>query len=546
MINNQPDTIIVPALLGRVSSEDQHNRQTIQNQIDFGLKYCDLHSLPKPILYLDDGVTGTIPLENRPAGKQLLDDAKDKKFNLLLIYKLDRLGRSARIILNAVHELEQLGIKIRSMTEPFDTGDPSGRFLLTILAGVADLEHDTILERMWHGANRAARAGKWLGGIVPYGYKVNEDNYLEINEEKMPGINMSEADVIRLIYHLTVDEEYSTVKIADYINALHIPPSYVKNNRTVKKGKRKERTSGIWLPGRIRNIIVNPTYKGLHLYGKRTAKDREIIPRAVPAIISEDNWDRANQVLKDHQLETIKNSKRRYLLRGLIKCGACGLTYIGTAFSGQKRKLTPYYVCNGKTSYRGIYFGKCTSKNIPSEWIENIVWNDCLNFINNPGEALKELAASVDNKKSNQLNIENEINNIEKSIQNTDVEKQKILDFYRKNFINSLDAESQLKSIMHERSLLDLRLKDLEKHLAEEKSMVNQIDTAEELLLTLKESIKEEMPFEVKREIVKTLVDKIIIFTNNEEEKPQATVSIYYNFAKVTSSTVTDSSPPPA
>ncbi|WP_406795786.1 MULTISPECIES: recombinase family protein [Brevibacillus] len=51
------------------------------------------------------------------------------------------------------------------MTKPFDTGDPSGRFLLTILAGVADLERETIIDRLWYGANRAARAGKWLGGI---------------------------------------------------------------------------------------------------------------------------------------------------------------------------------------------------------------------------------------------------------------------------------------------------------------------------------------------------------------------------------------------
>jgi site-specific DNA recombinase len=537
MINKlQQEEVIIPALLGRVSSEDQHNRQTIQNQIDFGLKYCDLHSLPKPIMYLDDGITGTIPLEERPAGKQLLEDAKAKKFNLLLIYKLDRLGRSARIILNAVHELEQLGVKIRSMTEPFDTGDPSGRFLLTILAGVADLEHDTILERMWHGANRAARAGKWLGGIVPYGYNV-KDKYLEINEIKLSGMDMSEADIIRLIYHLTVDEEYSTVQIADYLNALHIPPSYIKDNRTVKSGKRKVRTSGIWLPSRIRNIISNPTYKGTHLYGKRTMKDREIIYRSVPAIISEEYWNNAIRILKEHQLEAVKNSRRRYLLRGLIKCGSCGLTYIGTAFSGAKRKLTPYYICNGKNSYRGIYFGKCISKNISAEWLESIVWQDCLEFITNPGEAIKELAASIDDKKSNQLRIEEEISNIEKNIQNTDNEKQKILDFYRKNFINSNDAESQLKSIMHERNLLDFRLKDLEKQLAVEQDLANQIDTAEELLLSLQESIQDNMSFELKREIVKTLVEKIIVFTNNEDGELRANISIYYKFAKVTSST---------
>ncbi len=170
------------ACYARVSSDDQAERGTIQNQIEFATKYCDLHQLGPIEWYKDDGVTGTIPLEMRPDGARLLEDAKTGRLDLLLIYKLDRLGRSARVILNSVYELEQHGVKIRSMTEPFDTGDPSGRFLLTILAGVADLERETILDRMWHGANRAARSGKWLGGIVPYGYRVNEEKYLEVNE----------------------------------------------------------------------------------------------------------------------------------------------------------------------------------------------------------------------------------------------------------------------------------------------------------------------------------------------------------------------------
>jgi site-specific DNA recombinase len=185
------------AVYARVSSEDQAERGTIENQLEFARKYGDLHQIEIVRWYKDDGVSGTIPLESREEGAKLLEDAKKDVFNLLLIYRLDRLGRSARIILNAVHELEQYGVKIRSMTEPFDTGDPNGRFLLTILAGVADLERETILERMWHGANRAAREGKWLGGIVPYGYRVNDEGYLEVNEDPLPGMDISEADVVR-------------------------------------------------------------------------------------------------------------------------------------------------------------------------------------------------------------------------------------------------------------------------------------------------------------------------------------------------------------
>lgn len=531
------DNLIKVGVYPRTSTEDQAERATIENQVDFAIKYCDLHQLPIVDWYKDDGVSGMIPLSDRPEGKRLLEDVKAGKINLVLVWKIDRIGRSARVILNGVHELEQAGAKIRSMTEPFDTSDASGRFLLTILAGVADLERSNILDRLWHGSNRAARAGKWLGGIVPYGYKVNEEKFLEVDEQKLSGFDVSEADVVRLIYNLTVEEKLTTIKIADYLNALHIPPSYVVDNRKLKRGKRIERTSGIWLPSRVRNMIVNSTYKGIHHYGKRTQKDRDIITRNVPAIVSEEVWDNAIKILKDHRLEATRNCKRYYLLRGLIKCSKCGLTYIGTAFPEYKKTLKPYYVCNGKTSYRGIYLGKCVSKNLPAEWIENIVWKDCLNFINNPGEVIEQLAnSSVETKKSRQ-DVEKELGDIKRNIQITENETQKILDLYRKSFITDLEAESQLQSIKQEKIILTNRLHELEATLEDQNRQAEDTGSARELLSSLRECIQEDLPIEVKREIIKALVSKITVDTINEGGKLKANITIYYKFSKVNLST---------
>lgn len=112
------------AVYVRVSSEDQADRGTIQNQVEFATKYCDLHQLLIGEWYRDDGISGTIPLEKRPDGSRLVQDARDKRIDTLLVYMPDRLGRTARVILNAVYELEQYDVKVKSMTEPFDTGDP--------------------------------------------------------------------------------------------------------------------------------------------------------------------------------------------------------------------------------------------------------------------------------------------------------------------------------------------------------------------------------------------------------------------------------------
>lgn len=71
--------------------------------------------------------------------------------------------------------------------------------MFTQLASIAKLERDNIRERSMTGTNRVARQGKWLGGIVPYGYKLNEESYLVVNEEPLPNVNISEAEVVRMI-----------------------------------------------------------------------------------------------------------------------------------------------------------------------------------------------------------------------------------------------------------------------------------------------------------------------------------------------------------
>ena len=515
------------AVYCRVSSEDQQERGTIENQIEFATKYCDLHQLNIVKWYKDDGISGTLPFESRPEASIMLQDAQEKKFDTLLSYRLDRFGRSARTILNGVHTLEQYGIKIKSMTEPFDTGDPSGRFLLTILAGVADLERSNILDRLWHGANRAARNGKWLGGICPYGYRVDDEGFLAISTTPLPGFDMSEADVVRMIYRLITEQHMSTIKIADYLNALGVPPKYAIEGRKIAKGKRKENTSGHWLPGRVRNMIVQETYKGIHFFGKRSKKVREIIKREVPAIIDEDIWDKAQLVLKDNQLESMRCAKHNYLLRSLVKCSLCGLNFSGTGFSGVKGQRTAYYVCNGKTTYRGKYMGKCLAKNLAADWLDEKVWNDCVNFINNPGQLLIDL--SPDEEKSN-FSTEQELRLITSSLSQKDTEKQSILDLYRKQLITSKDVEKQLSKIAFERSALEVRQKELKNALLTTNDEANRKKDVIMLLGELKEKLSDNITYETKRSIIKQLVREVVVCTAHSDDRDAPEVNLLIKF----------------
>ncbi|MBC7336349.1 MAG: recombinase family protein, partial [Clostridia bacterium] len=249
----QKEKALKAAVYARVSSEEQQKAETIENQLDFARRYAELHGIEVVEWYKDDGVSGTLPLEERPEGRRLLRDARRGRFNLVLVYKVDRLARKTIHLLNAYEELERLGIGLRSMTEAFDTGTPAGKFTMTMFASIAALERDTILERTALGKARKARQGRWPGGTPPLGYRLNQEGRLEIEPQ--------EAEIVRTVFRLYVEEGMGTIPIADYLNAHNVPVS------TNLKGTR--RRAGKWRAGRISMILANPTYRGIYRYSKR-------------------------------------------------------------------------------------------------------------------------------------------------------------------------------------------------------------------------------------------------------------------------------------
>jgi site-specific DNA recombinase len=178
------------ALYLRVSSEEQRYRETIEIQNDFLEQYRGLYELEVADIYKDDGISGTIPLHERPEGRRLLEDAKEGKFGAVLVYRLDRLGRSLLVIVDAHDRLQATGVALRSATEPIDTSTPSGRLIFQMLASFAEYEREAIRERTRAGVRRAFRDGKPMG-VLPYAYRASEDGQLEVVEE--------EAEIVREI-----------------------------------------------------------------------------------------------------------------------------------------------------------------------------------------------------------------------------------------------------------------------------------------------------------------------------------------------------------
>ena len=538
------------AIYLRVSTEEQRERQSIDTQREFGAKYTDLHELPVYRVYADDGVSGTIPMEKRPDGQQILEAARRGEFNQLLVYKLDRLGRDTRLILNAVAELEKYGVRVRSMTEEFDTATATGRLMLTMLSGFAAHERDQIRERSMAGTDRLARAGAWLGGIVPFGYRKEGDDKearIVVSDEEIPGVGISEAEVIRRIYRLAADERASCFRIADILNTLAVPCAYARDGRLLLRGKRRQRTSGLWRPARVRNMLVNSTYMGRHEYGKRSKTQRPLIIREVPSIVDEETWQKAQQTLKQNFVFGKRSTLHRYLLRGIAKCSLCGLTYIGTHTVRPSGKVESYYLCNGKHGARGIYGAegkRCPSRAINGGFFEEAVWNDVEQFLRNPGEVSEILRQKITARASKRT-PDFDKKSLEIALETKAAERARVVGLFRKGRIDETALDSQLDEIeTEERSLRD-RINAAKRF--EPAKELAALATVETLLKALRSKLDQGVTWELKRQLVEVLVDGITIDTVESAGKRESVINVRYKFvSSVDTCTDTDSSQRPA
>ncbi|MFH0831979.1 MAG: recombinase family protein, partial [archaeon] len=150
------------ALYTRVSTEDQAREGTsLEVQSEFLVSYAKREMNEIVEIYVDDGYSG-YSME-RPALRKLLADAKKKKFEMVLVHKIDRFSRNLRDLLNLVEELELLDISLKSATEAYDTSNSAGKMMFQQLGSFAEFERNRIKERVFPGMIKGVQRGNWQG-----------------------------------------------------------------------------------------------------------------------------------------------------------------------------------------------------------------------------------------------------------------------------------------------------------------------------------------------------------------------------------------------
>lgn len=263
MVLLKTEEIFKNALYGRVSTEEQRENANIDIQENEVKKYLNANGLKLDYLYLDNGISGAVPLSERPMGSMLLRDAKAGKFNKVFVLKIDRIGRDACDTLQVVKDLKKCNVEIKSTTENIED-----KLVLTVLAAIAEKERDTIMQRMTLGINRAATLGRWPGGVTPYGYCKDDSKHLKVYDKKVILGLYSEADIVYRIFHMLADQKMTCKKIADILTEEAIPTATIKNSHL------KRKKAWRWVGAGVRQLVKREIYKGTFEFGK-TSKDKD-------------------------------------------------------------------------------------------------------------------------------------------------------------------------------------------------------------------------------------------------------------------------------
>lgn len=499
----------------RVSSDDQKLRETIKNQTEQIAR--SIEGTPDVRLidrYVDDGISGTIPMSKRPGGGRLMEDAAKHLFDEVWVWKIDRLGRDDVDPLLVWKELESFGVKVFSVTE-----GESNHFMYHIHVAVAAEERRTFLARTAAGMERAVKEGRFSGGNCALGYEVQGRTHEAkiIPSTRIIWKDWTAADLIRHIYELLANERWSCHRIADHLNALGVPTAY---QHLAPGPRRAEHGTGLnakWRAGRIRNIVIQTIYKGLYQYGKESKKQRALLEVPAPRLVSDELWQAAQDTLARNRI-IAKNTPHHYLLSGLIKCGECGKSYCS---SHSKNNIT-FWRCNGRNTFRGDPNVRCQGKMVKGTEIESIIWDDIERWLREPGDLLKELEAEQDQGKAAAV-LESERTALRSRLMKLEQEKN---GYHRQNaqgMLSDTELQDFLREVAEKKAAIEKRLVELTPR--EEPEPLS-FDLLQELRRRLDNGLSEEQ----RQEIARLLVKQITIRTKTECGKINCIAEVEYRF----------------
>ncbi|HKO24235.1 MAG TPA: recombinase family protein [Chloroflexota bacterium] len=396
--------------------------------------------------------SGPRPAHARGPSRARLDDAKARIFDAVAFYKLDRMARRLKYILEIWDRLEDLGIAVWIIDPMIDTSTPVGRLIRNVLGAVAEFEVDTILERTSGGRKRKfARKEGWLSGIH-YGYR-----YVKVDRMKGTPASITvhddEATIITRIFTRRA-QGISYERIAMELTANGIPSPTKR---------------GAWNFSPIAKILANGAYRGEAQWGKReylrgpdgkrTSRlrrdGRPTFGIKYPAIVSPELWTAANSAASCG-VRPVRAGVEKFLLRGgMVRCAEHGLVMSGsTSGSGLTR-----YRCmrniGGERTERSTH-------SVPARALDEAVWNEIVGFLANPERGMAAARKLAQEAEAHLAQIVDKRSRITQQLAALEKEAAELLRLARRGTIKAERVDASMAEVEDESARLRAELAPLE------------------------------------------------------------------------------------
>ena len=460
----------------RVSTEKEAQIDSLEKQIEFFNEFTKKNGYELYKLYADEGISGK-QIKHRKQFQQMMEDAKHKKFEKVVVKDVSRFARNTVDLLQSVRELKSYGVQVDFLNNG-EVMEGGSEFILTILGAMAQQESANMSKRVKFGKDITAQKGRVPNLVFGYDKIPNERYTLKINEE--------EAKIVKEIFESYVYKGMGTTKIAWELN---------------DKGIRTKKTKSKWVQTSIVRMLKNPIYTGRITNKKSeitdfitgTRKDLPedewiIVEKPEMRIISDELFNRAQDILAQRSNEFKLNSKREkteYVFSTLIYCKHCGYS-----FRRIKRKYKedgPEYirwVCSGRNSM-GVNHCPNTTV-IDEEELLNAIKIYLKSIIKNKKDFMKAVEKEFEKITKLRENNERSEESLLKEIEKVTVKKQKYMEMFQNEIINIQELKKYTNPLNEDIARLERELKLITSEIKEkdvlEKELNKTIKTVDDIL----------------------------------------------------------------
>jgi len=474
----------------RVSTEEQAQEGfSIRGQIEKLKTYALLKDWDIYNIYSDEGISGK-NIVDRPAVNKLIEDIKNGHVNNVLVFKVDRLTRSTKDLIELVDLFEECDCVFNSLTESIDTDTPSGRMFLKIIGIFAEFERENLASRLKLGFERKVKEGYSLANnVLSYGYTKKKG-------QKIQEVQPEEARIVREIYSMYIDENLSMNKIARTLNERKVE---TKNNAIM------------WKVPSVKNILTNPTYIGKVRYSVSDEDKYFEAEGHHEKILSDETfWLVQNKIANLKSISQKKRPKEENFFCGIAVCDLCGSKFTthhaGSYRTKQGIKDSVSYRCVNKTGYN-VNACKCPDvihAKVERAFVEYI--GGIHDFAN-----IQNIDLDVDSKSSKEQERLDFITNCENKLTNLQNRKKRVMEQYVSEDISFEEYRELVEVSSKKIAILESELKKLTTETPVQESNVSH----EDIILSLQENWeyldnKEKMIF------LQRFVNKIVMLVEKE------------------------------